>query len=87
MKEKITITVCTGTTCFLMGSSEILLVKDQMPEHLKNEVDVKGDVCLDYCQNSSSEKAPYVKVNGEYISDANVPKVIDYVEKIVKENL
>lgn len=85
MDKKIVIEVCTGTTCFLMGSSEIILIKDHLSPELQEMVEVKGSVCLDHCKNITDEKAPFVEINGKYISNASLPKVISYIEKLSTE--
>ena len=39
--EKIKVSICTGTACFVMGSSEIMLIEEKLPEDLKDKVEVE----------------------------------------------
>ena len=63
--KKITVSICTGTACYVMGASEILILEDSLPEELKEIVEVRGITCLDKCKNSECGKAPFVLVNDE----------------------
>ena len=33
--EKIKVSICTGTACFVMGASEMMLLEDELPDSLK----------------------------------------------------
>ncbi len=82
MDKKIKVTICSGTACFVMGSSDILLLEEKLPEHLKNIVEIDGATCLGYCKDLSNGKAPFVVINGEIISAATLPMVLNKIEEI-----
>ena len=84
MQDKIKVVICTGTACFVMGGSEILLLEEHLPEHLKGKVQITGTTCLDYCHDDANGNAPFVEINGVAMSEANVPKVITYLEELIK---
>ena len=78
---KITLDLCFGTTCFVMGASKLQDIESFIPPQYKNKVDVKAHTCLDLCKNSTYMKAPFVKIDGEIISEATVEKVIQAIER------
>ncbi|MBE6345545.1 MAG: hypothetical protein E7063_07700 [Spirochaetaceae bacterium] len=81
--EKIKVSICTGTACFVMGASEIILLEEELPEELKDRVEVEGVTCFEECKTHENGKAPFVKVNGEIISEATLPKVLDKIRELV----
>lgn len=85
MKEKITIEICTGTACFVMGGSEILLIEEHLPGELKERVNVKGTLCMDQCELESCERAPFVRINGSVLENATIPSIIAHLKELEKK--
>ena len=81
MKDKIHITICTGTACFVMGGSELVMLEEHLPAKLKDFVEISGSTCLGYCKHETSCKAPFVKIDGVVMNQASVPKILAYLEK------
>ena len=80
--EKISVKVCLGTTCFVMGSANLQELIDIVPQKYGDKVDVSGVPCLGLCSADwEFSKAPYVKVDDEIISEATGEKVIDAIDK------
>lgn len=79
MPEKIKIVICTGTHCFVMGGSDLLLLEDHIPEELKDKVCIEGSSCLTYCEDRTKGKAPFVKINGILMEQATIPKILKYL--------
>lgn len=77
--EKIKVSICTGTACFVMGASEIMLLEDELPEDLIGRVEVEGITCLEKCKNPSCGKAPFVLVDGQIVQQATVTTVIEKI--------
>ena len=82
MEKKITVNICAGTACFVMGASDILLLEEHLPEPLKDAVDIQGSTCLGYCKNGENGKAPFVLINGELMAEASLASVISKIEEI-----
>lgn len=78
--EKISVELCFGTTCFVMGASKLQELESFIPPQYRNQVEIKANTCLDLCKNSTYMKAPFVKVDGEIISEATVEKVVRAIE-------
>jgi NADH:ubiquinone oxidoreductase subunit E len=82
--NKIEIEICIGTACFVMGANKLQELDDYIPEEWKDKVDVKASPCLNLCSNNEYSKAPYVKIDGEVLSEANIEKVLKEIDKKLK---
>jgi len=79
---KVNVKVCLGTTCFVMGSSNLQELIETVPAKYGEEVEVKGVPCLGLCSiDWEYSRAPYVKVNEDVIYEATVEKVLSAIEK------
>ncbi len=85
--EKVSVKVCLGTTCFVMGSANLQELIEVVPQKYGDKVDVSGVPCLGLCSTDwEFSKAPYVKVDNEIIKEATVEKVINAIdEKLAKK--
>jgi NADH:ubiquinone oxidoreductase subunit E len=85
MEKKVSVKVCLGTTCFVMGSSNLQELIEAVPAKYGDKVDVSGVPCLGLCSiDWEFSKAPYVKVNDEVIKEATVEKVLSAIDKALK---
>ena len=83
---KVSVKVCIGTTCFVMGGANLQELNDIIPRKYGDEVEVIGCNCLGLCSiNWEYSKAPYVKVDDDVISEATVEKVLAAIEKKLGE--
>lgn len=83
MTGKIKVVICTGTTCFVMGASDILLLEDSLPADLRGKVEIEGSTCLGMCRDGMNGKAPFVSVDGEIMPNATLPAVIQKIREVV----
>lgn len=80
--EKIQVEICMGTTCFIMGGESLQELASILQRKYPDKVDTKGIVCHGLCNTDCQySKAPYVKVDGEAISEATVEKVLAVIER------
>ena len=80
--EKIVVKVCLGTTCFVMGGSNLQELVDIIPAKYGDKVIVQGSNCLDLCSKSDEySKAPYVKVDDQVIQEATIEKVLSLINE------
>ena len=85
MDKKVNVKVCLGTTCFVMGSSNLQELIDLVPKKYGDKVEVTGVPCLGLCSiDWEFSKAPYVKVNDEVIKEATVEKVLAAIDRELK---
>ena len=84
---EVNVKVCLGTTCFVMGSSNLQELLDLVPKKYGDRVEVTSSPCLGLCSiDWEFSKAPYVKVNDEVVREATVEKVLAAIEKELKRN-
>ena len=82
--SKIEVTICTGTTCYVMGASNLLLLKEDISEEFAERITVKGASCLDLCKGEKYGLAPFVKVGDEIVSEATVSKITEKLRQIMR---
>jgi len=79
---KISVKVCTGTTCFVMGGASLQELLEIIPKKYGDTVDVATSNCLGQCSiNWEYSRAPYVKVNENVVCEATVERVLEEVDK------
>lgn len=83
--KKITVSICTGTACFVMGASEIMLLEEELSPELKEIVEIEGITCLDLCKHAECGKAPFVKINDQVISQASLPLVLEKIRQLAAQ--
>ena len=85
-EKKIQVQVCLGTTCFVMGSSNLQELIETVPSKFGDKVEVSGVPCLGLCSIEwEFSKAPYVKVDGEVVKEATVDKVLKVIERKLED--
>ena len=78
---KILVEICVGTTCCLMGCSEIIEYLEGLPESLKNQIEIGFISCFNHCN-----QGPKVKVDGVMLEKATPDQVLELIEAgLVKE--
>ena len=79
--KKIQIVICTGTLCHVLGGAELPSLGQHLPDHLKNQVEIKGSPCIKHCKNTDM-RPPFVEINGEVIEQASITKILEHLEKL-----
>ena len=80
--EKIKVKVCLGTTCFVMGGSNLQELNEIIPKKYGDKVETEACNCLGLCSiHWEYSKAPYVKVDDDVINEATVEKVLEAIDK------
>ena len=83
--KKVKVNVCLGTTCFVMGSSNLQELIELAQNKYGNLVEVAGVPCLGFCSiDWEYSRAPYVKVDDDVIYEATIEKVLAAVENKLK---
>lgn len=83
--EKIEITICTGTTCYVMGAGNLLMLTEHLDEAIASRVEIKGSGCLGLCKEGQYGKAPYVMIGDSVISEATVETVLEELKKRIAQ--
>ena len=80
--EQIKVNVCMGTTCFVMGGSNLQELYDIIPLKYGNRVKILGRPCLKLCSDKGEySKAPYVQIGDDVIEEATIEKVLYNIDK------
>lgn len=79
MSDVVRVVVCSGTACYVMGGSELLLLDDHIPAKWKGRIEIEGSPCLGFCKDKAYGKAPYATVDGEVVAAATVPAVLQKI--------
>lgn len=82
---KITVKICSGTTCFIMGGNQLNDMAELIKTKYGDKVEITGSNCLGECSNSHS-KAPFVEIDGDIISEVNAEKLITEIEKRINKD-
>lgn len=84
--EKITIKICSGTSCFVMGASQIQALEFTPPEDIADKIEIIEVRCMNLCHNVNDKHnhGPFVLVNEELIEEATFEKVVNKVREILK---
>ena len=84
MSGKIRVKVCVGTTCYVMGGGDLLIIKDLLPPHMHNKVTVDFIPCLGHCKKHGASKAPFVEVNGSVLTSCSTLSILNYLEERIQ---
>ena len=89
--EKIRVQICTGTTCFVMGGADLLLLEEVVIERwaiygvtrevFNQRVDLTGLPCSDECRQAD-KKPPFALINEILISEATIEILIEQLEPL-----
>lgn len=69
--------VCCGTSCYIMGSSELI----SMEFDESDQIEMEGTTCMNLCKDSE-KRPPYVTVNGVLHSQVTPTKLLSIIEDI-----
>ena len=82
MCKKISVKICLGTTCFVMGASNLQELMETIPAKYGEKVEVSCVPCLGLCSTDwESSKAPFVKIDDDVIKEATAEKVIKAIDE------
>ncbi|MBR7180353.1 MAG: hypothetical protein IKD42_01870 [Kiritimatiellae bacterium] len=80
---KIEVEICCGTACYLLGASQMVDIENDLPDGLKDSVEIIPRTCLGLCERDNIGKAPYVRFNkSEVMCEATEEKVISRIREL-----
>jgi NADH-quinone oxidoreductase subunit G len=76
-KNKLEVSVCVGTSCYLKGSQDLLhkLIDHIEDNNMQEKVDVKASFCFENC-----DKGPTVTVGGKILNHCTLQKACDVLK-------
>ncbi len=80
----VTVTVCTGTACYILGGSELLTVKEKLPKRYSKYIILQGSSCMNRCgERSEKNRPPYVSVDGEIYGGVDMERLVELIMEAV----
>jgi NADH:ubiquinone oxidoreductase subunit E len=86
MNEKLQVRICTGTTCFVMGASQLESLEEHLDPEIASHVEIQGTHCLDRCKERNYGKAPFVEIDGEIFGSMTLPQLVHHVTQAVHQS-
>ena len=84
--KKVKIRICSGTTCFVMGSETAKSALTSLTQKYTDNIEIISVKCLKICTKSNLfSKAPYVMVDDEIISLTDMETVMSSIERKLNE--
>jgi NADH-quinone oxidoreductase subunit G len=82
-EDKLKVSVCLGTNCFLKGSQEVLNVVLRHAEQsgLEGRLDVRAGFCFDKC-----ECGPNVMIDGKYVHHCTAAKAVEAINSQIESD-
>ncbi len=81
--DRISVRVCSGTTCYVLGGSELMDLARTLPPGWRDRVQVEGAPCLDLCRSPGQARPPFVKVGDRVVAEASVEKVVAALRELL----
>lgn len=78
MTKKFRITICSGTTCYVLGGAHLMMLAESIPADLKDQVEIIDSNCIKACLFENAQP-PFVQINDYLMSQASVAKVVEYL--------
>jgi NADH-quinone oxidoreductase subunit G len=81
--DKLKVSVCLGTNCFLKGSQEVLngVLRHAEQNGLEGRLDVRAGFCFEKC-----ECGPTVMIGGEHIAHCTAAKAIEAINSRIEND-
>ena len=79
------VTVCCGTSCYLVTANRIEKLETLIKQEFGNTVECVPSACLGQCMkihNNPKLTPPFAKIDGEIISDATDEKIIKRLKEL-----
>ncbi|MBN2652243.1 MAG: hypothetical protein JXR63_07665 [Spirochaetales bacterium] len=88
--KKISVKICTGTACYVMGGCDFLELPSALSESLLTKVEIAGTNCLGLCKEVDRPEElkypPFVMINEKVYSPSSLGHLIELVTEEVKLN-
>ena len=73
--EKLLIEICIGTSCYLLGSQDLIDALEELPDEVKSRINIQGVTCLNSCG-----KGPNIRVNGIVVPNVTPEQLMEIVQ-------
>ncbi|NMC31004.1 MAG: hypothetical protein GYA36_00920 [Veillonellaceae bacterium] len=76
----VTVELCMGTSCHLMGTQELMDVLDSLPPEQRRQLEIKGVTCFKNCG-----KGPNVRINGVLLENATPDSLLEVLQASIEQ--
>lgn len=85
--NKVTVKICSGTSCFVMGAAQIQALEFSPPEDIADKIEIIEVRCMNLCKDTKAKynRGPFVMVNEEVVEEATFEKVVNKVREILSK--
>lgn len=85
--NKITVKICSGTSCFVMGAAQIQALEFSPPEDIADKIEIIEVRCMNLCKDTKAKynRGPFVMVNDEVVEEATFEKVVNKIREILSK--
>ena len=83
---KISVKICSGTACYVMGGSELLSISEHLTTEELELVDIKGHACFGLC-NEYNPETPFAKVNEVIVPNANIESLTKVIRQAIRDEI
>jgi NADH:ubiquinone oxidoreductase subunit E len=71
----LTVEICMGTSCHLMGAQDLMDVLDALPAEQRLQIEIKGVACFKNCG-----KGPNIRINGESLGNPTPDSLLEALQ-------
>lgn len=82
--KRISLKVCCGTYCHIMGGAELQLLNETISQDLMQYIDFSYSTCLGFCKEGYG-KAPFVEIDGKPMAEATIQKITGYLTELLEQ--
>ncbi|MDU4960665.1 MAG: NAD(P)H-dependent oxidoreductase subunit E [Sporomusaceae bacterium] len=73
--EKLVVEICAGTSCYLLGSQDLIDALETLPQEKRAKIDLRGITCLKACGYG-----PNVRVKGVVLSNMTPERLLQVID-------
>lgn len=73
--EQLVVEICAGTSCYLLGSQDLIDAVETLPSEKRAKIDLRGVSCLAACG-----RGPNVRIKGVVLSNMTPERLLQILE-------
>ena len=84
--DKVTVKICSGTSCFVMGAAQIQALEFTPPADIDDKIELVEVRCMNFCKDIKTKynRGPFVMVGDELVEEATYEKVVAKIRDVIK---
>lgn len=80
---EITLKICMGTMCYVMGGAELRAFIEMLPESVNKHMQVSYSPCLGMCDKVG--EPPYVELNGRVVAGVSKNSLLQMIKEALND--